>query len=260
MVKQQTFITIMALSVMALGGCAGNSETAKNALGKDIAARRTAGNEEMCPAITQFIVSPTAAQCGSEVSLQIAGVAPVGADISYIWDIEGQTFDTGERAVWKTPTCQTIGEPERVYTVRGIISDGQCSVTQSVEVKVTCDCASVKSSSDLVVHFAFAKANIDAAEQARLDEFAQKVIMSPNYAVIVEGHTDYIGNEPKNKQLGQRRADAVRDYLVSKWQIDPGRFITRSFGEDAPVSSNDTKEGRALNRRAEIFRVVLSAK
>ena len=260
MAKQHICIALMAFSVMALSGCAGSGENTKNALGKDIAAQRAAGKEEMCPTMTQFVVSPTAVECGSEISLQIAGVAPAGADITYSWEIEGQTFDTGERAIWKTPTCQTIGDPQRAYTVRGIISDGQCSVTQSVEVHVACNCSSVTGSADLVVHFAFAKANLDAAARSILDEFARKIMTSPNYAVIIEGHTDYVGPESKNKALGQRRADAVRDYFVTQWKIDPGRFMTRSSGETAPVSTNNTQKGRAQNRRAEIFRVVLSTK
>lgn len=261
MAKQQIFIAIMALSVFALSGCAERrQESVKNALGKDIAARRASGKEEACPAITQFVVTPTTAQCGGEISLQIAGIAPADADITYSWEIEGQTFDTGERAIWKTPTCQMIADPQRSYTVRGIISDGQCSVTQSVEVNVACDCSSSTGRADLVVHFAFAKANLDAAARSILDEFAQKIMTSPNYAVIIEGHTDYVGPESKNKTLGQRRADAVRDYFVTQWKIDPGRFMTRSLGETSPVSTNNTQEGRAQNRRAEIFRVVLSTK
>ena len=260
MMKQHRYIAIMALSVMALSGCAGSGENAKNALGKDIAVQRATGKEVMCPAITQFVVSPTTAECGSEIHLQIAGVAPDGADITYAWEIEGQTFDTGERAVWKTPTCKTIAEPQREYNVRGIISDGQCSVTQAVKVHVTCNCSSVTGAADLVVHFAFAKADLDAAARLQLDEFAQKIMTSPNYAVIIEGHTDYVGPESKNKTLGQRRADAVRDYFVTQWKIDSGRFMTRSFGETAPVSANNTNEGRAQNRRAEVFRVILSAK
>ena len=262
MAKQSTFIAVMAFGMMVLSGCAENSsENMKNALGKDIAAQRAAGKEEMCPAITQFVVSPTNVKCGDIVNLQIAGVAPAGADITYSWEIEGQTFDAGERAAWKTPTCATIGDPQRTYTVRGIISDGQCSVTQSVEVNVTCDCSSMAGgNADLIVHFAFAKASIEAAERMKLDEFAQKIIASPNYAIIIEGHTDYIGKEAKNKKLGQRRADAVRDYFVTQWRIDPGRFMTRSFGETAPIASNATQEGRAQNRRAEVFRVVLSTK
>jgi len=259
--KQSTLMAMTVLSMIAFYGCAGNeSESVKNALGKDIAAHRAEGKEEMCPAMTQFVVSPTNLKCGETVSLQIAGVAPAGADITYSWEIEGQTFDTGERSVWKTPTCETVGDPERSYTVRGIISDGQCSVTQSVEVNVTCNCASVHGAADVIVHFAFAKANIDAAARMKLDEFAQKILASPNYAVIIEGHTDYVGPEAKNKTLGQRRADVVRDYFVTQWKFDPGRFMTRSFGEDAPVASNETKEGRAQNRRAEVFRVVLSTK
>ena len=253
--KYTVCLAIVAIGLTGLSGCAGSGDKMKYALGKDIAAQRGAGAEGVCPSITRFVVSPLATQCGGEVSLEISAVAPAGADISYSWEIEGQSFDTGERAVWKTPTCATIGQPERAYTVRGVVSDGQCSVTQSVEVNVTCICAM-----DLMVNFAFAKANLDQSARAELDAFAQKVSATPNYAILIEGHTDAIGKSSSNKRLGMRRADAVKNYLVTQWKIDPGRFITRSFGEDAPIAPNDTAEGRAKNRRAEIFRVVLKTR
>ena len=253
--KYRAFIAAAAIGLIGLSGCAGSGGRMGYILGKDIADQRTSGREEACPNITHFVVSPVAATCGGEVTLEISAVAPAGADISYAWEIEGQSFDTGERAIWKTPNCAMIGQPERAYTVRGVVSDGQCSVTQAVEVNVTCSCAM-----DMMVHFAFAKANLDASARAELDAFAQKVMRTPNYAILIEGHTDAIGKTSSNKKLGMRRADAVKAYLIAQWKMNPGRFITRSFGEDKPIAPNNTAKGRAQNRRAEIFRVMLKTR
>ncbi|MFN2304515.1 MAG: OmpA family protein, partial [Anaerolineales bacterium] len=60
--------------------------------------------------------------------------------------------------------------------------------------------------------------------------------------------------------LGERRAAAVKNYLVTTWGITPDRIITRSYGEEQPIAPNETVTGRAKNRRAEVFRLVLSTK
>jgi len=69
--------------------------------------------------------------------------------------------------------------------------------------------------------------------------------------IIVEGHTDSRGSESYNQGLSQRRADAVRNYLVQ--QGYPGdRIQARGMGKGTPIASNSSSEGRANNRRVEI--------
>jgi outer membrane protein OmpA-like peptidoglycan-associated protein len=69
--------------------------------------------------------------------------------------------------------------------------------------------------------------------------------------VVIEGHTDSVGGEAANLQLSERRADAVRAYLVSQG-IDASRVRASGMGEAAPVATNDTSAGRQQNRRVEI--------
>jgi OOP family OmpA-OmpF porin len=78
--------------------------------------------------------------------------------------------------------------------------------------------------------------------------------LNPHPAITVrcEGHTDPVGSEAYNLDLGQRRAEAVAAHLDAQG-IDAGRVATRSFGESLPAASNDTEEGRARNRRVEII-------
>ncbi len=70
-------------------------------------------------------------------------------------------------------------------------------------------------------------------------------------SVTVEGHTDASGTAEHNQILSERRADAVRDYLVDQG-VPASRVTARGFGETMPKASNDTPEGRQLNRRVEI--------
>ncbi len=68
----------------------------------------------------------------------------------------------------------------------------------------------------------------------------------------IEGHTDNVGDAQYNLRLSQHRARAVRDYLVSRYQMDPARFEVHGYGKTRPVASNATSWGRAKNRRVEL--------
>lgn len=251
--KYYRSIGVIGLVIVLLTGCAEPPMFIQQALGRGIAEQRKTQGDEWCPTITTFTVSPAAVKCGGQVSLELAAVSPNGGQLTYSWDIEGQTFDTGQKAVWNTPTGKIIDEPEQVFTVRGIVSDGQCAVTRSVDVTVLCN-----SALDRMVHFEFGKANLDSTTKTQLDEIGEKLQQYPTQSVLIEGHTDYVGGNQANQRLGQRRAEAVKDYLVTTWSITPDRIITRSYGEEQPIAPNETATGRAKNRRAEVFRLILS--
>ncbi len=101
------------------------------------------------------------------------------------------------------------------------------------------------------VNFDFDKATIRPDAQSILEEAAQILKDEPAIDVSVDGHTDAIGTDAYNQRLSERRAQAVREYLV-RLGISPSRLRTRGFGESEPVASNDTEEGRAQNRRVEL--------
>jgi outer membrane protein OmpA-like peptidoglycan-associated protein/opacity protein-like surface antigen len=73
----------------------------------------------------------------------------------------------------------------------------------------------------------------------------------PDLKIIVEGHTDNIGGEKYNNKLSQKRADAIKEVMVNKYQIDPARITAKGFGFSNPLGDNKTKEGRKQNRRVE---------
>jgi OOP family OmpA-OmpF porin len=73
---------------------------------------------------------------------------------------------------------------------------------------------------------------------------------NPSNPLTIEGHTDSIGSTQYNQRLSERRANAVRKYLIEKG-ISSSRIRIVGYGEQRPIADNKTPEGRALNRRAE---------
>jgi outer membrane protein OmpA-like peptidoglycan-associated protein len=78
------------------------------------------------------------------------------------------------------------------------------------------------------------------------------VLAHPGLKLEVEGHTDSTGSEEFNETLSQRRADAVRDFLIQQ-EVAPASITAQGFGESQPVASNNTATGRQLNRRVEMI-------
>jgi len=85
-----------------------------------------------------------------------------------------------------------------------------------------------------------------------LNQIAQMLIENPIYQIEIQGHTDNVGNPKKNIELSEKRAMAVKEYLVSKG-VDENRITTKGYGDTVPVASNETAMGRALNRRVEFL-------
>ena len=104
------------------------------------------------------------------------------------------------------------------------------------------------------IRFDFDKSVIKPEFVPVLDEAVDILKKHADKKVEIQGHTDSIGTEAYNEKLGMRRADAVKMYLVDKG-VTAENLTTQSFGESNPVADNDTKEGRAMNRRVE-FKVM----
>jgi OOP family OmpA-OmpF porin len=101
------------------------------------------------------------------------------------------------------------------------------------------------------VLFDFDKAEIKPEFTAEIDAAAELLLANPDVTVRIDGHTDSIGTEEYNQGLSERRAEAVAAYLEAAG-VSRDRMTVAGFGETQPVASNDTAEGRALNRRVEI--------
>lgn len=102
------------------------------------------------------------------------------------------------------------------------------------------------------VLFASAKSELLPAAQVKLNDVANALIKEdPLSKIVVEGHTDSQGGAAYNQDLSQRRAQSVRDYLVSRG-IASDRVTSQGFGPSRSIAENNSAEGRANNRRVEI--------
>jgi outer membrane protein OmpA-like peptidoglycan-associated protein len=102
------------------------------------------------------------------------------------------------------------------------------------------------------VLFASGKWELLPAAQVKLNEVASALNSSKDRDIVVEGHTDNQGTVQSNLELAQKRAEAVRDYLISRG-IEAARIKATGIGQARPIADNASPEGRANNRRVEII-------
>jgi len=99
-------------------------------------------------------------------------------------------------------------------------------------------------------NFKFGKTTLPDEAKARLDEVLSQLKAKPeNVYIEIEGHTDNVGSKVLNERLGLERAEAVKRYLYEQHQVPLHKINVISYGEEKPVSPNNTKQGRAQNRR-----------
>lgn len=100
--------------------------------------------------------------------------------------------------------------------------------------------------------FELGKADLKPESRDVLDEIGKILVQWPDLKIEIGGHTDNQGAEDFNQKLSEERAAAVFEYLKANFpEINADNFTSKGFGESAPVETNDTKEGRTLNRRVE---------
>lgn len=102
------------------------------------------------------------------------------------------------------------------------------------------------------VFFDFNSYELKESSHAELDKFYKVLMENPKMLVEVAGHTDSDGEETYNDKLSQKRAQAVVNYFRKKG-VDEKRLVARGYGEANPVVTNDTEEGKAMNRRTELI-------
>jgi OOP family OmpA-OmpF porin len=140
--------------------------------------------------------------------------------------------------------------------------DAQESVRRSVatiETSFATDEAHVsRQGEDVVIsltgiRFPSGRSNIEAGNAALMNKVRDALAQFPDASLTVEGHTDSNGSDPTNLILSQDRADAVRQYIISNFGINPERISSIGYGEARPVANNETTEGRARNRRIDLI-------
>ena len=102
---------------------------------------------------------------------------------------------------------------------------------------------------DLLVEFDFDSDSVRSSAINRIEKMGLYLQRNTSVKITIEGHTDSKGAASYNKQLSQKRADAVRTILIEQYGIEPERVEAMGFGEEKPAASNEAAEGRQQNRR-----------
>lgn len=103
------------------------------------------------------------------------------------------------------------------------------------------------------VNFDFNRSDLTETAKGILDEMGTMMQQKPELVLEIEGHTDNIGPDAYNEILGNKRAESVRRYLTEKFDIHMHRVFYISHGEFEPKTLNDSRSGRATNRRAALL-------
>ncbi len=194
--------------------------------------------------------------------IDVATKKPLPAKIIYKGIMEGETYSDTASGVYK---ILKIEAGEYTLSVEPGIP-GYIPQEAKVEVKPGetshKDFELIRKGEVIVlkgVNFETGKATLTPESYAILDEVGKILQDNPHIRVEIAGHTDNVPIKtpefPNNMALSQARAEAVRNYLIEKFKIEPERLIAKGYGETQPIASNKTPEGRAKNRRVE-FRVI----
>ena len=102
-------------------------------------------------------------------------------------------------------------------------------------------------------NFKFNSTDLPDTARAKLDEMIAQLKADPKGNFVeIEGHTDSSGDKVTNQRIGEARAEAVKRYLYEQHQVPLHKMNVISYGEEKPVSPNNTRDGRAQNRRVVI--------
>ena len=104
------------------------------------------------------------------------------------------------------------------------------------------------------IYFDFDKATPRPESAPVMKEIAQALKDNPNWKLEIEGHTDNVGGSSYNLNLSDERAQGIMQSLITQYGIPADRLTAKGFGQTQPKATNDTVEGRALNRRVELVR------
>lgn len=177
------------------------------------------------------------------LALAIAAATASGA-------VSAQTVDNWRNPfgnVWKNGTNELCWRNNFWTPATGIAGCDGVPVAEAPVVAPT----SAKVVLNADTFFDFDKATLKPEGRQVLDQVAAQAASINLETLIAVGHTDSIGTEQYNMGLSQRRANTVKNYLISKG-VPADRIYAEGKGESSPIASNATREGRAKNRRVEI--------
>jgi outer membrane protein OmpA-like peptidoglycan-associated protein len=187
---------------------------------------------------------PCTVEVGRTATVTATAQDPDGDALTYQWTAAAGSLSnaTSRQTPWTAP----MQEGPVAFTVT--VSDGRGGTAKATTtINVTRPVAKEITFED--VHFDFDRFTLRGDALKVLDSAVSAMQANPNLRLTIEGHTCNIGTAEYNLALGERRANAVRDYLTSRG-IAASRLTTVSYGEERPRHDNSREETRRLNRRA----------
>src|SRR5690606_3758228 len=181
------------------------------------------------------------------LALAFAAVTASGAASAQTGEVNNWQNPFGD--VWKNGTNELCWRNNFWTPATGIAGCDGVPVAQAEAPVVAPTVTKVVLNAD--TFFDFDKSTLKPEGRQVLDPVAEQVNSIELETLIATGHTDSIGAEAYNQKLSERRANSVKEYLVSKG-VPADRIYTEGKGELQPVADNQTREGRAQNRRVEI--------
>ncbi len=183
---------------------------------------------------------------------------PLDSDGDGVYDGIDKCPDTPKGAKVDKRGCPSDADGDGVFdgidicpnTPKGVEVDKKgCPVETTEKEKEFLDSGMIRESNIL---FELGKADLKPESKKVLDEIGKILVQWPDLKIEIGGHTDNQGAEDFNQKLSEERAAAVLAYLRDSFpKINAENFAAKGYGEAKPVASNDTKEGRAQNRRVE---------
>jgi OOP family OmpA-OmpF porin len=189
--------------------------------------------------------NPCTVNVGQTSTVSAVATSSIGCTVTYAWTAPTGTFTnpSGQSTPWTAPNQEG---PVPVTVTVTCPSDGK-TARDTVNIQVVRPVVAAVTFED--VHFDFDRYSLRPEAVRALDEAITVLQQRADVNVEIEGHTCNIGTAEYNLALGERRANAVRDYLSSRG-IAASRFRTVSYGEERPKHDNAREETRRLNRRA----------
>jgi outer membrane protein OmpA-like peptidoglycan-associated protein len=223
------------------------------------------GSRQVCPtATTQYTLAAQGPGGSGRASTTVAVSAPVptatlsanpvaiaqGQCTTLTWSSANATsaaIEPGIGSVAPSGSRQVCPPATTQYTLaaQGPGGSGRASTTVAV--------SRVVDRLTLHINFDFDKADIRREGVAELQKAVEFVKKYPGYKITLAGHTDGVGTDAYNQPLSERRAAAVKDYLLKQGVANGQRIQSQGFGKTKPIASNETPEGRFQNRRVEIL-------
>ena len=181
-----------------------------------------------------------------------------GKCTTLFWSSENASdasIDQGIGGVAKSGSRQVCPASTTLYTIRATGEGGSNSASTTVTVNPPPPPPATKVIDRLTVRVNFDtdKAVIRKADTAELQKAIAFVKKYPGYNISVEGHTDNIGKDRYNQALSERRAAAVKKYLVENGAANADKIKPIGYGKTRPIADNKTAEGKFKNRRVEIL-------